>query len=276
MCAVLMVPMGARGEVPTDSLPDQKLKVTTFRAAAGGGDYGHDMYVRLANPDSIFGPDKVRRDILLEEHFFDTGIEVDYPVTRVFHIGLRSGYIFERAELSRPLPIDPITGFPIQAPPNVDSSMNTFYFNPFLSFEWSWVGFGAGLLRSTELLHRGYDDSLPLKETEGDKRTSGHARLGKTALFYVSWHKWEGVPIYSGGGQFMLGAGTDAIPHVHLWAGKSAKGPYRQEFWMGRIGTDLNPNWLFEATYRLNNFEDFIGIDEWGLAFGLTYRHFRS
>lgn len=254
-------------DVPANSSHAAKSKVTLFRVAAGGGD--HAQTVRVGSAEGC-------ESIYLKEQFIDAGVEVDHQVNRLFHLGARAGYISEEAELARPLPIDPDTNLPIEVPPGVETDVETYYLNPFLSLEWTWLGVGAGVVGSTEPLENdGEDNDDQLDDEDSKLFPSFHVRLGKTSAIYASWHVSEGVPIYSGGGLNRLGLGMDFIPHLHLWGGQSYYGPYVNESWVGQMVADVSRSWSVDATYRFKDEPNDSGVDEWGLAFGLRYRLYR-
>jgi len=270
ICAGLIAPVGVGVEVPSDSLPDPVSRVTTFRGAAGGGENAREIFVSVGSVQGCEGS----QSVYLEEQFFDIGGEVDHQVSDAVHFGARAGYISEYAELAAPLPIDPNTNQTFILPADVDGHRDTFYLNPFMSLEGGWIGAGVGVVGSTEPLNEGERERIPPSEGLA-ALPSFHLRLGKTSLIYASGHIWEGVPIYSGGGQGMLGVGIGFLGPFDLWAGKSHGGPYREDSWICRLGADLNRNWSLDAAYRFQDKTELQDADEWGFAAGFRYRLYR-
>jgi hypothetical protein len=285
LCALLLAPMGAAVEVPSDSLP-QPSRVTTLRGAAGGGVYGRDVRVSFGFVEGCAGPEELNGDYFLRNEYTDVGGEVETsfsphssnPRRRMngtVHLGIRGGVIRDQSTLETALPINPLTGEVVVLPGDADGITDTYYADPFISFEWAKIGFGVGLLMSSAPLKTGEPEEVPLDD-DLDATVSGHVRLGVDA-FHVLYRHWEGVPVYSGGGQHVFGAGSDVRP-LHVFVGGATGGPYDSDVVLtASVGVDLTRHVRLDGTYRFGStyaYSDTLGsyqFDQWGASAGLTY-----
>ncbi len=163
---------------------------------------------------------------------------------------------------------DPIVGLePIEN--------DTYYVNPYFSREGKTLGWGAGVLISSRELYTGDDTNDPLEDEAGYYPT-GHIRFGSLSKFYISAHAWEGVPLYSGGGMILLGAGGRPVSALELYGGYCSEGPYENESFVARVTLDINRSWTLMTTVRFpTDFSNEFGAfddKEYGASVGLSYR----
>jgi hypothetical protein len=209
-----------------------------------------------------------------KDEFSDAGFEIDQQCNENFHIGLRLNYIWDNIDLVSVLPINPFTG-QVAPLPYFDDTRETMCLNPYVALEGQWFGAGLGVVSSTHPL--GTNDTAVPPDDEPEVNPSGHLRIGDER-FHALYQHWESIPIYSGGGEDVVGLGLGAIPRLYLFLGLATNDPYGQEAVIGRLGIDVTERLRLEAGYRLpeaHTYSDSLGtysFDEWSGSVGLTYR----
>jgi len=270
VCASLLAPMSLTVQIPQDSLetaPDstgvnyfhQQEHITKFTLGGGGGRFYREIALPTGTECTPYVP--------VEQDYVDAGAEVDYQKGRVLHLGARGGYIHGEA-IDLP---DTVQTY-IDQYGDLDQ-LEVYYINPFVSFEWKYVGLGAGAVVASDPVVLD-DEALPV-DTGTEIFPTAHLRFGDLSKAYVSAHLLESVPLYSGGGLFVAGLGVDLIPHVGLYGGWSSGGPYIENAALGRVRVDLNRQWSLMSTLRIP--VEYEGPypnadDEFGVSIGVIYR----
>jgi hypothetical protein len=254
-----------------DSADGSYERVTKLTIGGGGGRYYREVLFPIMTE---CGPGNY--SVPFKEDYIDVGAEADFKLNRVAHVGIRGGYI--GTDISQSVSVD--TTLLDVDPSEYKSSEveNTFYINPYVSFEWHYFGVGAGGLVSTHPLHDGSYEEVPI-DTDTAFYPSAHLRVGSLSRFYVSGHIWEGIPVYSGGGLFLIGAGLRPVKALELYGGYG-EGPYQEDGWLGRVSVDLSRSWTILTTVRFPT--DYITTDptflegeagpEYGVGVALSYR----
>lgn len=250
---------------PPDSGDASYEKVTKFTMGGGGGRYYREIlfpYVTECGPSNYPVPFKT--------DYIDVGGELDHQVNRVARVGVRGGYIGTETSLAGVVDTV-VAGEPTE-------SQSTVYINPYFSFEWKWVGLGAGALITTHPLQDGSGEDTPV-DTDAAIYPSSHLRFGTLSRFYVSGHLWEGVPLYSGGGLLVGGVGLRPVKPLELYAGYCSEGPYQEDGWLGRLTVDLGQSWTFITTVRFpTDYTSDQGYaqteSEYGVGVGISYRKY--
>jgi hypothetical protein len=289
LCYTLIAPMSLAVQVPVDStevadstvvthdmnvltspLPDSGdgsyERVTKITMGGGGGRYFREVVIP-------FGTECYPEGTALlpfKEDYIDVGAEIDYQANRVAHVGTRGGYVGTDASAVFDTMI---------VGADLSDEESTFYLNPYFSFEWKWIGIGAGGLVSTHPLRTGEPEDVPL-DTDPAIYPSGHLRFGSLSSFYISGHLWEGVPVYSGGAMLMGGVGVRPVAPLELYAGYCAESPYQEATWLGRLTVDLGRSWTILTTVRFptdfTSYDPFSGEtfsdSEYGVGVSLSYR----
>ena len=273
VCASLLAPMSLTVQIPQDSLetaPDttgvnyfqHQENIAKFTLGGGGGKFYREIGLPTGTECAPYVP--------VEQDYVDVGAEFDYQKGRVGHLGVRGGYVHGDA-------ID----LPDTVQTYVDqygdaNQLEVYYINPFVSFEWKYVGFGAGgIISSDDLV---LDDEILSADTGTEIYPTAHLRFGDLSKAYVSAHLLESVPIYSGGGLLVVGLGVALIPHVELYGGWSSEGIYQEDAALARVRVDLNRTWSLMSTLRfpVEYDEPYPDPDsEFGVSIGVIYRSIR-
>ncbi len=289
MCALLLIPMGVAVEVPSDSVETDHYelgddpKTTSFTFGAGSGAYGRNIHasrVISLGYDSCTGLENtqvVDANFQFKNEYTDYGGEIDIQATDAFHVGARGGYITESASYLGSTIDDALVDTLFQSV-QPETTWSQFYVNPFISVEKDMWGMGLGVVISNNRL---WTDTVDYGEhDEGSVYPTGHFRLGDLQKFYLNASMWEGVPIYSGGGLWTVGAGVRPVHWLHLWGGLGGGGPYTKEGLMARANVDLGRHFTLgtNVRFRKDAGSDF-GIDppsEFGASATLTYKILRE
>ncbi len=244
---------------PTNS---GKTRTTKFTLGGGGGRYYREF--------RGVGECASSQAITYYHEFGDVGAEIDHQHGERHHLGVRGGYVHETAELvSVPPFVQPVGEL------GDSREINTYYANPYISYEWDDFGLGAGMLISSRPLYSGDEKDDPFGEAVA-VYPSAHIRLARGRKFYLLAQLWEGVPIYSGGGQFTIGFGGRPFSSLDLYGAYCAEGPYEEESFLGRVSFDINQSWSLMTTVHLpSDFTNEFGPyedDEGAVSLGVSYR----
>lgn len=177
-------------------------------------------------------------------HYKDVGAEVSHQFKAPLKIGAKSGLVE-----------DPLA---VESP---SRGKNFFYFNPHLAYEGKVFGIGAGAI----IFNKRLDDA------GGKILPSLHLRAGDLNKVYFSLGVFENLPFYSGGGYADAGLGFVPTSRTHFWLGASG-GPYDRLGFLGKTNFNIHRNWQLNFVGRYGISE---GVDEWGMAGGLTYNLIR-
>jgi hypothetical protein len=276
LCSVLMVlplVMGVQKH-HSDSL------YTDLTIGAGGGSYGNTFYTRTYTPGSGTGCDGSGSGGYWTPHenrekitYKDGGIGLETTTSKKTKLGIRVGYVKD-------------TRIEIHNETYTSKTKTSYIINPHFSFEWEGMGIGAGLFLATEGLYYPSFNRESYNEDyfTGNDRSktilpSFHLRLGSPRYLYVSVSHLENIPIVSGGGHLNYGVGTEAIPHVSLWAGYCDKKPFEKGSFLLKGGLKLSKSLSLNFTYRpsveTQGVEIFKPIRESAFSIRLSYRFFR-
>ena len=276
LCSVLMVlplVMGVQKH-RSDSL------YTDLTIGAGGGSYGNTFYTRTYTPGSGTGCDGSSGGGYWTPHenrekigYKDVSIGLETTTSKKTKLGIRVGYVKD-------------TRIEIHNETYTSKTKTSYIINPHFSFEFEEIGFGAGLFVATEgLYYPSFNrDSYNEDYFTGNNRSktilpSFHLRLGNPKYLYVSASHLENIPIVSGGGYLNYGVGTEAIPHVSLWAGYCDKKPFEKGSFLLKGGLKLSKSLSLNFTYRpsveTQGVEIFKPIRESAFSIRLSYRFFR-
>ena len=285
LCALLLAPMGVAVEIPSDSVETSQYelgdnpKTTSFTFGAGTGSYGRNIHasrVISLGYDSCTGMESsyvVDANFKFKSEYTDYGGEIDIQATDAFHVGARGGYISESASYLGSN-LDAATVDTLFASVQPDTTWTQFYVNPFIAVEKKNWGMGLGVVISNNRLWTGTEDFG--EHDEGSVYPTGHFRVGNLQKVYADVSLWEGVPIYSGGGQWAAGLGIRPVDWLHLWAGAAGGGPYTNESFMGRADVDLGRHFTLGTNFRLRkDASSEFGVDppsEFGASATLTYK----
>jgi hypothetical protein len=253
---------------------------TDLTIGAGEGSYGNSFYTRIYTPGSGTGCDGSGSggSYTYYEHrkkigYQDGGIGLETTVARKVKWGVRAGYIkYTRVKVFE-------SDYTIK-------TNTTYFINPHLSFEWRYFGFGGG---PAIALNNGFyypsfkqgnygEDYFNGNGYEKTVLPSYHLRLGNPEYIYASISHLENIPLISGGGYLNYGIGTEAIPYLSLWVGKSAKKPFEEDALLLKAGLKLNRNLSLNFTYRSSESKGdytYVPIKEKGFSIGMNYRFFR-
>jgi hypothetical protein len=237
----------------------------TLKVAAGSGSF--DQEWRFVSGMNDCGP--IETPIHFDTDFTDVGGEIDYKPGRTWHVGVRGGFVRETVEdvarLSSAFNADSIAA-------TVDLSDDIYYVNPYVAAEWTWIGFGGGLMLSSKRLEIGDSHDLPPSD-DSAAGFSGHFRLGKKSAAYASFSGGESVPYYSGGGAINVGLGVAVTKYVDLWGG-IATGPWPDEALLVRAEVHPSPRWSVGGAYRAVSTPGASGSFQGsGFSLGMSY-HF--
>lgn len=297
LCTMLLAPMGTAIEIPSDTLrTDDSLttisplplgpeRITRLTFAGGQGTYGRTIHASRTISLGYYGGDgcsgggertrQIDSDFRFEHEYNDYGGEFDTQVNNKSHIGVRGGWINETAHY-RGSSLDADTVSAYFGNVDFDSTITTSYFNPYYAFEGENVGWGIGVVFADNQLWR--DEVRKYGEHDNPSTfPTGHLRVGELDKLYLKASLWEGVPIYSGGGMFNLGAGLHPGP-VELYAGWETGGPYTDSGLLLRGSLDLGRHVTAGANVRLSSDSDtdfMPTISESGGSVFLTYKFIR-
>jgi hypothetical protein len=252
---------------------------TDLTIGAGEGSYGNSFYTRIYTPGSGTGCDGSGSggSYTYYEHrkkigYQDGGIGFETTVSKKAKIGLRAGYIKD-------------TRVEVFESEYQFKSKTSYIINPHFSFEWSELGLGLGLVMATNGIHYPSfkqgdygEDYFNGNSYEKTVLPSFHLRLGNPKYIYASVSHLENIPLISGGGYLNYGLGTEAIPYLSLWVGKSAKKPFEEDALLLKAGLKLNRNLSLNFTYRSSESKGdytYVPIKEKGFSIGMNYRFFR-
>jgi hypothetical protein len=234
-------------------------RTTKFTLAGGGGRYYREY--RIGGECSSSDP------ATFHEEFVDVGAEIDRQISDRGHVGIRGGYVHETAGLVA----DP--GFVGEL--GSSREISTYYGNPYFAHEWEDFGVGFGVLVSSRPLYTGDEKDSPFEDDVAAYPTA-HLRFARGSKFYLSAHLWEGVPVYSGGGMFMVGFGGRPLSSLELYGAYCAEGPYEEESFLGRVTFDINRTWTMMTTFHFpTNFSNQFGPyedKESAVSVGVSYR----
>jgi len=275
LCSALMVlplVMGVQKH-HSDSL------YTDLTIGAGGGSYSNTFYTRTYTPGSGTGceggsggywtPHENREKI----NYQDGGIGLETTTSKKTKLGIRLGYVTD-------------TRIKISNETYSSQKKTSYIINPHFSFEWDGFGIGAGLFLATDGLYypsfkkESYnEDYFTGNDRSKQILPSFHVRLGSPRYLYVSVSHLENIPVVSGGGYLNYGVGTEAIPHVSLWAGYCDKKPFEKGSLLLKGGLKLSRNLSLNFAYRpsvkTQGLEIVKPIKENAISIGLSYRFFR-
>lgn len=289
--------MGTAIEIPSDTLrtddslttisplPSGPERITRLTFAAGQGTYGRVIHAQRRISLGYFGGDGcsgggeefrvVDADFRFKNEYKDYGGELDTQVSNKVHIGARGGFIDETAHyMGSTLDADTVSKYFSNA--DFDSTITTTYVNPYISVEGEHVGWGIGMVFADNQLWR--DEVREYgQHDEASTFPTGHLRIGELDKLYIKASLWEGVPIYSGGGMWNLGAGLHPGP-VELYGGWVSGGPYTDSGLLLRGSLDLGEHVTAGANVRLSTDSDTDfapTISENGANVFLTYKFIR-
>lgn len=189
------------------------------------------------------------------DHFTDIGTDISCrPAIRLpIVFGIRAGYL-------RANPEKIISAF---YPVGDSASIENGYINPYFSIETKYFGIGAGRgwTLGPERPNNWIDLDFDFRQEKD--YVSGHLRIGSYSSAYAIMSFYEGTPVASQYGYFLLGAGG-SIQQWHLAGGLSG-GPYDGAgFYMG-VSRDIErygrPSLSFRAGSTHGVFEGAIGLN---------------
>lgn len=188
------------------------------------------------------------------DHFKDIGADISYrPAIKLpFVFGIRGGHLSTNLEKV-------IYAFYSSGK---QASIENGYINPYLSIETKYVGLGSGIgwNLGPEIPHNFLDVDFDFRKEK--YYASGHLRVGSYSSAYAIMSFYEGVPIASQYGYFLLGAGG-SIKQWHLIGGFST-GPYDGPGAYLGISHDTErlgrPSLSFRAGGSEGEFEGAIGL----------------
>jgi len=261
LVAFLITPMAVGVYVPGDTLdtvvePGSESS-TTFRVAAGGGQY-------MSFTRDCDGGVVTRN----REDFRDVGAEIQHSFNGTVELGARGGY----TEDSRVFAPDPP---PATFDPRDWEEKGVYYVNPYFASESDRFGIGAGLIVATGSLNTNYqEDEFRIgNQFEGQNGIhyypSAHLRFGRNRSTYVSVHFLEGLPLYSGGGALDLGIGARLAPRVDMWFGSTFGGVYDSGGVLLKLRIEVGDRFELQPNARMG-FP--AGETEYGLGLSLGYR----
>jgi hypothetical protein len=271
--------MGTAIEIPSDSLTigspaDEGFERTTrFTVAGGSGTYGRTIHANRtftttalvggmgdcygpAIPDTVTTIHHVDANFRFKDSYDDYGGELDVQVSPRAHIGMRAGRIDETvsylgSDISQAV-IDTL----FKSVRIHNDTFSNYYFNPFFAMEKEKMGWGAGVIYSTNRLWtdktREFDDY-----DDATLYPTGHLRLGQLNKAYMKFSLWEGVPVYSGGGKFVAGVGVRPAPWLDLFGGFASGGPFTRGGTMVSGNLDVGRHLTAGVNLRLSS-----GVDE--------------
>jgi hypothetical protein len=183
----------------------------------------------------------------------DLAVSIDHQVGKDVLVGLKGGLVRQGEDR------DEWTTEP---------AVNSRYVNPTAAVELRPFGFGIGIIVA--------DAPLPGLVTGGDHGSSGrdrylpsgHVRIG-TRRGYFSMHLLEGMPLVSGGGLLTVGFGFQPRPNTAAWIGLSAPGPYDHAGVLVEAAIPVRRDLHLQAGARYGSS---VGVPEYGLSLGLSYR----
>lgn len=277
-CALLIVPLGARFQVPSDSAMTQDPLATTFTFGAGGGSYARDIKVFLGTlPGTECAPaQSIDRNFVVESSYQDVGGSIDFQSKEEFHFGARGGYVWEQSTYNGDIPENPLTLEPVPIPEGAEAETGFYYINPYIAVEGRRFGLGIGFIYSSRKLATGDTETRSIggnvENDDGTIEGTMHIRVGSTV--YASYQLWEGVPLYSGGGKHVVGLGIRPGKVVHFWGGM-ATGPYQGNKALFRLDISPSPRWTIHTNYRVPGAYQSTGTArESGASVALSYRIF--
>jgi hypothetical protein len=287
LCGALLAPMGVAVEIHSDSIststpsetPEGE-KITRFTFGGGGGTYGRTIHTErtifLGIDDCTGIPlnQNVDAEFRFKEEYNDYGGEVDFQVSPTFHLGVRGGWVNETAEFWGSTLDQAVIDTLFQDVQFRDSSFTYIYFNPFIAVEKRTAGFGLGFVYSGNRL---WTDETREYEDHDDPviYPTGHVRLGRLDQAYFKMSLWESVPIYSGGGMFVLGIGVRPAKPLDLFVGMANGGPYTSSDILLRANVDFGRHLVLGANVRLkSDVEESFSprFSEKGSSLSLTYK----
>jgi hypothetical protein len=267
LCGVLIllpVVVGVQKE-RSDSL------LTDLTFGAGAGSYGGIYYTRHYSPAS--GCDGGGYQYI--EHrkkidFNDLGFGIETQLSRRTKLGLRTGFVKERRAKQVGQAYE---GYKFE-------TKTTLILNPHYSVAWKYFGLGLGPLLATKGLYYPSSDPQDYGKEGFVKKAlfSYHLRLGNPKTVYASVSHLENVPLISGGGYLNYGLGSQAIPRVSVWLGRSSK-PFDEAAWLLKLGASLSPRWSVHSAYRSGETRGEHSskrIEEKAFSIKLSYRFFRK
>jgi len=254
---------------------------TDLTIGAGGGSYSNTFYTRTYTPTSGTGCDGsttsggywTYHENREKISYKDAGIGLETTTSKKTKIGIRLGYIKD-------------TRIEVSNESYTSKAKTSYIINPHFSFEFKGIGFGAGFFLATQGLYYPSfkKDSYNDNYFTGNDRSkeilpSFHLRLGNPKYLYASVSHLENIPVLSGGGYLNYGVGTEAIPHVSLWAGYSDKKPFEKGSFLLKGGLKLSNSLSLNFTYRpsveTQGMEIYKPIKESAFSVRLSYRFFR-
>lgn len=230
---------------------------TGYRVGGGGGRYYHTL-----------GLSDCGTEVPVKQDFVDVGFEIDRQAEETKHFGLRGGFIHDTTDT-----LTDISQFESAIGENVDRTRDVYYGNLYGAREWRTVGFGLGVLVSSDPLS--INEPKDPTDDEFHIYPTAHLRFGELSKLYMSGHLFEGVPLYSGGGIFYAGVGGRPVRALDLYAGYYASGPYHDEGMIARINVDLNRRWTLGTVVRIPTDYGTYDEMEYGISASLMYHAFR-
>lgn len=139
------------------------------------------------------------------------------------------------------------------------------YVNPYVNFDWTYVGLGAGVIARDKPFVRNGDSWLDT--SEGGSDYSGNVRLGREDRAYVKLQVMESMPLYSDGGYVTVGFGARmGDSPLSLYFGAGAE-PYDELGAVFRANYTINPSYRIHASGVVGDSE----AGEYGIGLGLEY-----
>ena len=258
--AFLVAPMAVGVRVPGDTLDafvdPTSQSGTTFRVAAGGGQY------------MSFTRDCDGNVITSNTHDFrDVGAEINHRFDNPVELGVKGGYADDGRLFAQPGQ----TGlFNLRD----WEEMGVYYLNPYFATEFDKFGIGIGVIGATGSLNTSLEEEDHIgNQLYGETGThyypTGHLRFGRRESTHFSMSILEGLPIYSGGGTFEFGLGTRPAPSVGMWFGPTFGGVYDGAGFLLKLSIDASRAFEIQPNVRWGFSE---GSMEYGFGVSLGYR----
>jgi hypothetical protein len=148
------------------------------------------------------------------------------------------------------------------------SSEDFWYFRPGVRFDFSHIGFGIGLLHTSEPIPTGQDDLAADDDGFPETLPTGTIWIGSLRTIYVDASFYQEGPLLSTGA-LTIGLGARLGQRVDAWGGVSAFGPYSDGGVLLRTNLQMTKRIGLGVQARLGQSD---GSDENSFNVGISYR----
>jgi hypothetical protein len=152
--------------------------------------------------------------------------------------------------------------------PRLGNESDFWFFRPGIRFDFSHLGLGVGLLRTSEPIPSGDHDWLWGDDDFSEILPTGTLWVGSLRTVYVDFSFYHDGPLLSSGA-VTTGLGAKLGKRVHAWAGISDIGPYSAAGFLLRSDVRMTRRLDLGAQLRFGGAS---GIDETSFNLGLAYR----